>query len=115
MPYDVSLVRVSVGVDGEVHRETIEDVGNYTSNVRTILISALGEGGIHKLHGKLGYYVAQEMSQAISFMTDPERISVFKSLEPENGWGSYEGTVQFLREIMAACQRNPLGVVEVYS
>lgn len=35
---------------------------------------------------------------------EPDR---FRELNPENGWGSYEGLVLFVREYLAACEQNP--------
>lgn len=35
---------------------------------------------------------------------DPER---FKKFAPSNGWGSYDGLVQFVRSYLAACRENP--------
>lgn len=36
--------------------------------------------------------------------SDPEK---FKALNPENGWGSYEGLVNFVEEYLAACEETP--------
>lgn len=43
-------------------------------------------------------------------LADPER---FKALNPENGWGSYEGLVDFVRAYRDACEANPDANVEV--
>jgi hypothetical protein len=37
-------------------------------------------------------------------MADPEK---FKKLNPENGWGSYEGLCQFVYQYRNACWDNP--------
>jgi hypothetical protein len=37
-------------------------------------------------------------------MADPER---FIKLEPENGWGSYEGLEKFVYNYLNACRLNP--------
>jgi hypothetical protein len=29
------------------------------------------------------------------------------TLNPPNGWGSYEGLIEFVREYLAACERHP--------
>lgn len=36
--------------------------------------------------------------------SDPDR---FKEFNPENGWGDYDGLVQFVEEYLKACQENP--------
>jgi hypothetical protein len=42
--------------------------------------------------------------------SDPAR---FKAFNPENGWGDYEGLVDFVREYLSACEANPGALVEV--
>jgi hypothetical protein len=41
---------------------------------------------------------------------DPDR---FRKLNPSNGWGSYEGLVQFVEEYLGACEENPDAEVSV--
>lgn len=36
-----------------------------------------------------------------------------EALNPVNGWGSYEGTVAWMEEILAACRKAPLAKLEV--
>ena len=37
----------------------------------------------------------------------------FREFNPENGWGTYEGLVEFVTEYLAACEANPDADVEV--
>jgi hypothetical protein len=37
-------------------------------------------------------------------LRNPEK---FQALNPENGWGSYEGLVRFVRRYLAACKDHP--------
>lgn len=37
----------------------------------------------------------------------------YKKLNPENGWGSYEGLVDFVEEYVNACRKYPEAVIEV--
>lgn len=43
-------------------------------------------------------------------MAEPER---FKAFNPSNGWGSYDGLVEFVAEYLAACEANPTAVVHI--
>lgn len=43
-------------------------------------------------------------------LSDPER---FKQFNPENGWGDYDGLVNFVREYLAACEENQNASVSV--
>ena len=40
---------------------------------------------------------------------EPDR---FKALNPENGWGSYDGLVTFVEQYLQACINHPLASVE---
>ena len=37
----------------------------------------------------------------------------FRQFNPENGWGSYEGLVDFVRSYLDACREHPAATVEV--
>lgn len=45
-----------------------------------------------------------------TLLREPER---FTALNPENGWGSYEGLVRVATEYLAACEANPDAEVSV--
>lgn len=36
--------------------------------------------------------------------SDPER---FRAMEPDNGWGTYEGLCEFVEQYLAACKEHP--------
>jgi len=38
---------------------------------------------------------------------------IFIPLSPKNGWGSYEGLVQFVEKYLEACKENPDAEIEV--
>lgn len=37
----------------------------------------------------------------------------FKTFEPENGWGSYDGFLKFVSEYLAACEEFPFAEIKV--
>lgn len=37
----------------------------------------------------------------------------FRALNPENGWGTYEGLVKFVKQYIAACEDHPDAEIEV--
>lgn len=43
-------------------------------------------------------------------ISDPTR---FKAFNPYNGWGSYEGLIEFVTEYLVACEENPTATVHV--
>ena len=42
--------------------------------------------------------------------SNPEK---FRKMNPDNGWGSYDGLVDFVRDYLAACEAHPGAMVEV--
>lgn len=42
--------------------------------------------------------------------SDPDK---FKELNPENGWGDYDGLVRFITEYIEACERYPDADIKV--
>lgn len=40
--------------------------------------------------------------------------SVFKRLNPSNGWGSYEGFLYDLKELLMVCKKYPEATIEVW-
>ena len=43
-------------------------------------------------------------------LREPDR---FRPLSPKNGWGSYEGLLEFVSSYLRACRENPTAIVEV--
>ena len=55
------------------------------------------------------YYIAEDISELLDegwniLLSDPDR---FKKFNPENGWGEYEGLVNFVYEYRNACWLRP--------
>lgn len=46
-----------------------------------------------------------------NLVADPDK---YKALEPENGWGTYEGLVKFVEAYLEACQRDHRAEVNAY-
>lgn len=84
--------------------EAQEEAGNYS-----------GEGGAYEIAKTLPTVYARDLipsmeSGLAALKADPAR---FKALNPENGWGSYEGLVEFVEQYLAACKESPDAQVEV--
>ena len=101
---------------------------NMTSNIGNLFYDHIPEtensrGGLHAIHGKTGAEAAEILSTALEKI-DKTRHKYWKNStvgEPEfcalydspNGWGSAVGGIIFFAKIMAACYRNPEGIVEL--
>ena len=58
------------------------------------------ENGINKAH-----QLVETLREGLARLrSDPEH---FKKFNPENGWGSYEGLVEFVQSYLAACVEFP--------
>jgi hypothetical protein len=105
MSWDITLTEKKC-VDVEV-----SDVGNYTYNVSKMYGEAMGE--------TLSYFHDMKAIDAIDLLykgviemeNNPDK---YKSMNPENGWGNYEGALEYLKELLNACVKNPNATIQVY-
>lgn len=77
------------------------EVADYTYNVRDMLNKAFGVTNWTYIDGMNGYDACKHIIKAYQRMVkDPEEYIV---LNPENGWGDYEGCKKFLFKIYEHC------------
>jgi hypothetical protein len=87
---------------------------NITHNLGTMAM----EAGIYKYLWRpeeLGIYKAGQLVEPLRaglslLRVAPER---FKKFNPSNGWGSYEGLVEFVARYLKACEADPTADVRV--
>ena len=58
---------------------------------------------------EVGYYKAEDISALlhegmVKLISSPEE---YKRYNPENGWGDYDGLVEFVKQYYHACMTNP--------
>ena len=90
----------------------------YESNITHNLIPMAQAAGIYRLlwrPDELGITVAAELVASLTrglqeLKEDPD---YFRQLNPESGWGNYEGLVRFVEEYLKACKQYPEAKVEV--
>lgn len=105
MSYDGWLV-----VDtGGSEKPTVAEFGNYTSNVAPMWGRALEMAGedirLSDTEGRTAGEVLPLLLRAISHMTDnPDE---YLPMNPSNGWGDYEGALDYLRTVAKECERHP--------
>jgi hypothetical protein len=46
----------------------------------------------------------------VALISDPDR---FEAMNPENGWGTYDGLVRFITAYLKACIQNPEAIISV--
>lgn len=84
---------------------------NYTHNVTDMWRLAGVYDALYNSEGKLAGEILNELKAGLHIMvTSPDE---FKKLNPDNGWGSYESAVPWLRKVIEACEENPDTVIEI--
>ena len=90
--------------------ETILDI-NYTFNVAPMFQLALGKGGIKQLNELNREEAIKLLKVGIKDME--ENPEIYKKLNPENGWGNYEGALNTLIKIFNSLEENHNAEVSV--
>lgn len=110
MSYDVHL-EIGVGGDEPARLGFLD--ANYTWNVYPMFKAALGdEGFCNDWDGLRAEIAADRCERTLAaFDADPDR---FRALNPENGWGNYEGARAFIQAIGDACAKAPLATLRVW-
>lgn len=112
MSYDVTF-----GYPGPNHAaEYPNDVWrNYTSNVSGMWSKALGGetlGDLIEAKGKRNADLVEPLTVAVAEMKEAPEF--FREMNPSNGWGSYEGALDYLVWMLEMCRAVPDGWVEVW-
>ena len=97
MSYDIFLTTPK-------NRDEDSEVGNMTSNIRPMYDKAFGVNDWKDVvDGRRAGSVVQEIFLAYDEMkSNPKE---YKKLNPENGWGDYEGALEYLYKLLReSCQ-----------
>ena len=101
MSYDISLVKeIEVTV-----------VGNQTYNTTPMFSKCIGHR-LRDFDGQNAGEVAPKLLEGILNMT--ESPDIYRAMNPENGWGSFDGALHYLATFYKACIENPDTIVRVY-
>jgi len=91
----------------------------FSANITHNLGKMASEAGIYKhlwRPDEIGITKARELIEPLTdglalMQTDPDR---FEALNPENGWGSYDGFVPWIAKYLEACRTYPDADVSVW-
>ena len=81
-----------------------EESFNYTYNVSYMWSAAIPETGIRSHYGMTGRDAIDPLGEIIGYMLDNEKE--LRKMEPDNGWGSYDGALDFVGKLIGASLRN---------
>jgi hypothetical protein len=106
MSYDISL-----GIRVRDQWYDIIEVGNMTSNVAPMWrLASPHTDGLAGMHGMSAEEAFPHISLLAYEMTqNPDK---YRALNPDNGWGSYEGALNYVIEFGMYCEKN--SGLEVY-
>lgn len=101
---------MSWGIEIETPNDVVEIVEGHTYNLSAMWrLAGVFEGSSNELDGLrsgvLGDRAARGLLRAV---TKPDE---FRKLNPENGWGDFEGFIKILTRTAITCAENPDGIV----
>jgi len=106
LSYDVYL-EIDTGGDCLA---TVAEIGNYTSNVSGMWAHALG-CSLGTLDRMAATDAIPLLESAVAHMaTHPEP---YRAMEPDNGWGTYDGALGYLHKLLADCREHPKTTLRV--
>lgn len=83
---------------------------NYTYNMWRMWKEA-GLSSLNNLDSMEAGYVAGGLAEVVARLEgDPDH---FRTFNPANGWGNYEGGLEFLRSIVKMCKDHPRAILRV--
>lgn len=86
------------------------EVGNCTSNVSPMWFDALGRS-LGDYHEAPCSEAAGPLRQGIERMrADPDH---YQAMNPENGWGDYEGALKYLERLYEGCCNHPKATIQI--
>ena len=86
---------------------------NYTHNVTPMWREAGVYEALYESAGKLACEIIPALERGVADME--ARPSVYEAMNPENGWGSYDRALPWLRAVLAACRENPGATIRVWA
>lgn len=103
MSYDVSLMAETGGEAVQVWDR------NHTSNTSAMWRAAGCD--IAEFHGRKPHYLGSAAAHAFTeIYLNREN---YRPMQPDNGWGTVESTLDFLAAISLACEKYPMTTVDV--
>lgn len=103
----------------DVYLEAKRPIEVFTANITHNVGRMAREAGIYEALWEPEEHGIEEAGQLIPILrAGIERLTAdpdgFRKFNPENGWGSYEGLLEFTRRYLAACEDNPDATVRVW-
>lgn len=109
MSYDISLE-----IDtGNSELQEVVEIGNYTYNCSEMFVDASEcDKSLGDLHGMSCQEAEPIIAKAVENMQ--KNPTKYKAMNPENGWGNYDGFLRYVEKLLKECRANPKCTIGVY-
>lgn len=107
----ISLNSMSLDIYINKVKEVSVFDANYTHNVTPMWTKAGVYESLYESEGKTASEILPTLREGYKQMVD--NSSEYEKLNPENGWGSYDGALKFLKEFIKACEQDPDGIIHI--
>jgi len=98
-----------------IDEDTFETSEIYSRNITHNLTGMWNKAGIYdslyNSHRMRPKEIIGLLRSGLAHMED--NPAEYRLLEPENGWGSYENALEFLRDVIAICSRYPNATIGI--
>lgn len=88
----------------------LAEIGNYTSNVWLMWADALGHSLADLAEKNAGESLPAIQRAVADMEANPAR---YEAMNPPNGWGNYEGALDYLRSLRDACAEHPKATIRI--
>lgn len=101
---------MSLNIEIKAKREVYIYACDITYNLSTIYYQCI-DGGLKSLNEMSCKDALPILNEAIVNMIEYEEE--YRELQPSNGWGTYDGLLEKLKDLRNCCENNPDGIIEV--
>lgn len=85
--------------------------GNMTHNVADMWREAGCYDALYNSEGMCAETIKPFLQKALKAMVINKKG--YETLNPENGWGDYQSAIEYLKEVLEACENNPEGIISI--
>lgn len=105
MSYDISLTQIVT------EEKEVADIGNYTYNISPMYQKAMNIS-LYNFDGMKASEAIDILQKGLIDMTN--NSLEYEKLNPENGWGDYQGAMNYLSKLLVECRKHPHSTIHVY-
>ena len=102
-----------MSIDFSLQKMKLVDVSsrNITHNVSRMWVKAGIYEDIYNSEGKKASEIVKNLKRGYAEMKHDKQG--YSKLNPENGWGSYERALEFLKGLIEDCEEHPDAIIDI--